>query len=64
VEYDLASEKVQYGLWAEYALLDVEIGQLALTFHRVTYDINNLFHAARINEMPHLEHWLGMWKAD
>jgi putative phosphoesterase len=64
VQLDLATEKVQYGLWAEYAILEVETGQVAVTFHRVTYDINKLFHAARVNEMPHLEHWLGMWKAD
>jgi putative phosphoesterase len=64
VEIDPLTEKVKYGLWAEYAILEAEIGQLAVTFRRVTYDINKLFLAARVNELPHIEHWLTMWKSD
>ena len=63
-ETDPATEKVKYGKWAEYAVLEAEHGSLSAAFHRVSYDITKLFQAARLSGMPHVEHWMSMWTSD
>jgi predicted phosphodiesterase len=49
------------GRWCEYALVDDET--LAVEFRRISFDVEELFAAARAKDFPHYERWAASWTA-
>jgi diadenosine tetraphosphatase ApaH/serine/threonine PP2A family protein phosphatase len=45
--------------WCEYALVD---DGLAIEFHRILFDVDELIEAARSNGFPYFDRWLATWK--
>jgi putative phosphoesterase len=48
--------------WAEFAILTYSEGEINITFNRVPYDVEPLFHAAYSSGMPLVEWWLEPWR--
>jgi len=46
--------------WCEYALVDDET--LAVEFRRIPFDVDELIAAARANDFPHFDRWVGSWR--
>jgi predicted phosphodiesterase len=44
----------------EYALVDDET--LAVEFRRIPFDVDELIAAARANDFPHFDRWVGSWR--
>ncbi len=49
-------------LWAEYLLLDVVSGRIAITFRQVILDRTAVLQAARQAQMPHADWWSGFYQ--
>jgi putative phosphoesterase len=49
--------------WAEYGLLDVDKGRMAIDVRRTTYDVEALLRIFRESGMPHAEWWIESWSA-
>lgn len=47
--------------WAEYAVLTVEEGRLAVELRRTPYDFEELRRVTLATGMPHAERWLSNW---
>jgi predicted phosphodiesterase len=47
--------------WCEYALVDDET--LAVEFHRIPFDVDELIAVARANDFPHFDRWVQSWTA-
>ena len=54
-------EEARNPAWAEYALVDWEGGDLAVTLRRAPYDVAPVIRAALESEMPHAEWWTRGW---
>jgi putative phosphoesterase len=52
---------VRIGTWAEYGVVTVEDGRLALDLHRTSYDADAFLRVSRESGMPHADWWLGTW---
>ena len=49
--------------WAEYGLLEVDKGRMAIDVRRTTYDVEALLRIFRESGMPHAEWWIESWSA-
>ncbi|MFW6075358.1 MAG: metallophosphoesterase family protein [Chloroflexota bacterium] len=57
------ADEIRNVAWAEYGILDVEDSGLAVEFHRVPYDIEELRNSIAESDMPHREWWSSLWRA-
>jgi putative phosphoesterase len=49
--------------WAEYAVIEVQAGKVAIELRRIPLDLGRMFADARASGMPDLDWWLGRWGA-
>jgi putative phosphoesterase len=52
---------VQMSPWAEYAIVTVDDGEIAVDLRRSAYDIDSLHELALANGMPHARWWVECW---
>ena len=55
---------VQMSPWAEYAIVTVDDGKIAVELRRTAYDVDSLHEVALSNGMPHAEWWVECWLCD
>jgi predicted phosphodiesterase len=58
-EHQEPVDPVPFLPWSEYALVDDE---LAITFRRIPFDVEELIDAARSSDFPHVDRWASMWR--
>ena len=48
-------------VWAEYAIMSYQNGNLSVSLKRVEYDVKELKKSVRASEIPHKEWWIEGW---
>jgi predicted phosphodiesterase len=51
-----------YQPYAEYAVIDAHSAGITINFHRIEYDVEELFYVARSLGKPHLDWWINHWQ--
>ena len=48
--------------WGEYAVLDADSDDCAITFHRITLDVAEMIRIAQASDMPEIAWWSSLWR--
>ena len=54
-------KRVRIAPWAEYAILTVGEGRLAIELHRTTFDVESFLKLSLSSGMPHAQWWVDSW---
>ena len=54
-------KRVRIAPWAEYAILTVGEGRLAIELHRTTFDVESFLQLSLSSGMPHAQWWVDSW---
>ncbi len=54
-------KRVRIAPWAEYAILTVGEGRLAIELHRTTFDVEGFLRMSLSSGMPHAQWWVDSW---
>jgi putative phosphoesterase len=58
------AEVMHISPWAEYGLVAIEDGSLAVELRRTAYDLDAFLEMLRGSGMPHADWWAGLWSAE
>jgi len=60
-EFPMRGQNQHYLRWAEYAILEMKEGSLAINLQRLPIDFEYLAQTARASSLPDVEFWLSNW---